>query len=321
MSDINSKPDTAKESSEKISSSNAESNQPTPNSKFHLSNDTSPTSILVSKTDYGSKTYLPKTDSSNQGSLITSSKESGQGVTTPKSVTIDLSANKLRESLNSNPEDDEDNQEANGESTPLIPRSNTIWSMCDKVLLVTFILMVIVGLLVGITLLLWLGYERSHYHLVVKSQWTTIYPTQEMLRLKLPLHNVSLIEINASDINVCGGNYYYSSCVRLIQRQNMNQLKEPDILYNFIVDQDGTIYEGRGWENCTCNGIFSDDELTIGILVNDGHIGHKVPMYVKNFLGNTEKKLEPCFTVTTYNDTALKPIVERVKQIVDWDKC
>ncbi|XP_056640335.1 peptidoglycan recognition protein 1-like [Diorhabda sublineata] len=314
MTDNRTKPDAIGVSTEKIS---AEIMQTTPNNKLYSSNDSSPADILVGKNDSVGKSYLTKIDGSNRGGNI-DPKESSRNPTTPKSVTINLSANKLKESLDNDTNADEDRTE---ESTPLIPRSNTIWSICDKIWLVTFILMVIVGLFVGVSLLIWLGYEKSNFHLIVKSKWTTVYPTREMVKLKLPLRKVSLIEIDASDGNVCGGNYYYSSCVRVIQNRHMNELKEPDILYNFIVDQDGTIYEGRGWENCTCNGEFLGEQLTIGILVNDGNIGHKVPIYVKNFLGKAENKLVPCFTISTHNDTVLKPVVQRVKEVIDWNNC
>ncbi|XP_041362760.1 peptidoglycan-recognition protein SC2-like [Gigantopelta aegis] len=79
--------------------------------------------------------------------------------------------------------------------------------------------------------------------IVSRSEWGARSPRSRSYR-RLP---VSEVIIHHSDTPSC---YTSSSCkarVRSIQNHHMNTNRWSDIGYNFLVGEDGRVYEGRGW--------------------------------------------------------------------------
>lgn len=80
--------------------------------------------------------------------------------------------------------------------------------------------------------------------IVTRSQWGGRQP-----RNKRPLRQpVPKVLVHHTATGPC---YSESSCARTmrsIQKYHMDDLKWADIGYNFLVGEDGNVYEGRGWD-------------------------------------------------------------------------
>ncbi|CAI9601806.1 unnamed protein product, partial [Staurois parvus] len=79
--------------------------------------------------------------------------------------------------------------------------------------------------------------------IVSRSQWRGRNPTCRS-RLSTPVPNVI---IHHTEGAFCNSQATCSAQVRNIQNYHMNSQKWCDIGYNFLIGEDGTIYEGRGW--------------------------------------------------------------------------
>ncbi|XP_050507717.1 uncharacterized protein LOC126885273 isoform X2 [Diabrotica virgifera virgifera] len=210
----------------------------------------------------------------------------------------------------------------NEESTPLLSGIPLNRRFLDRLWLVLFIILIVLAVSIGAFLLIWLGQTQSEsgfFNYILKNQWITLEAGYEspnhMRKLKLPARSVFLIELNSMDKTVCREAESYENCVELLRKNQMKYGHEPDILYNFIVDQDGSIYEGRSWERCSCKGSFTDEDITIAFLIDHNFIIEAVPRYVFNFLNQAtvDQKLDPCYKTFVYNGTILYVVSDYIK--------
>uniref|UniRef100_A0A499FUF3 Peptidoglycan recognition protein family domain-containing protein n=1 Tax=Anopheles farauti TaxID=69004 RepID=A0A499FUF3_9DIPT len=80
--------------------------------------------------------------------------------------------------------------------------------------------------------------------LVTRTEWLAQPPRDELTDLKLPVNNV-IIAHTATE--ACTTQAACRLRVRLIQMYNMDGKNYDDIVYNFLIGNDGNIYIGRGW--------------------------------------------------------------------------
>ncbi|RZC41839.1 peptidoglycan-recognition protein LF, partial [Asbolus verrucosus] len=100
-----------------------------------------------------------------------------------------------------------------------------------------------------------LGHEwktSEVYNLTSRKVWQAHVPSSTMPKLKLPVTRVLFLQTNSSS---CDSKSQCAKLVHELQLKHMSQWKEPDIVYNFLVSGDGSIFEGRGWNFQT---TFSD---------------------------------------------------------------
>nr|DBA20385.1 TPA: hypothetical protein GDO54_017173 [Pyxicephalus adspersus] len=79
--------------------------------------------------------------------------------------------------------------------------------------------------------------------IISRSQWGGRNPTCRT-RLSTPVANVV---IHHTEGAFCNSQSTCSAQVRNIQNYHMNTQKWCDIGYNFLIGEDGQVYEGRGW--------------------------------------------------------------------------
>ncbi|XP_017494002.1 PREDICTED: peptidoglycan-recognition protein SD-like [Rhagoletis zephyria] len=82
-------------------------------------------------------------------------------------------------------------------------------------------------------------------NIISKSQWNGVEAVNELTRQSLPVGRVIILHtagVECQNADSC------SQQVRNIQNYHLRSLHFDDIAYNFLIGNDGSIYEGRGWE-------------------------------------------------------------------------
>lgn len=79
--------------------------------------------------------------------------------------------------------------------------------------------------------------------IVARSEWKAVDPRDKDL-LKSPAERVI---IHHTDVKIPKGRTETYRQLQAIQRVHMQERHFVDIGYNFLVGEDGTVYEGRGW--------------------------------------------------------------------------
>ncbi|KAF2885418.1 hypothetical protein ILUMI_20763 [Ignelater luminosus] len=143
-----------------------------------------------------------------------------------------------------------DYQDSNDESIPLL-RDNER-SCVRNLWIVFFSIFLGVGLFTGTYLLIteatdW-SISQSYYSLITRKGWKAdkvnlVNSTVPLLQL--PLRKVLLTKTNSPE---CVNEDECSKQVYEVQKDHVTRLKEPDIIYNFLIAGDGQTYEGRGWK-------------------------------------------------------------------------
>ncbi|KAM5145433.1 peptidoglycan recognition protein 1-like [Mantella aurantiaca] len=96
--------------------------------------------------------------------------------------------------------------------------------------------------------------------IVSRAQWGARNPTCRST-LSTPVPNVI---IHHTEGSFCNSQATCSAQVRNIQNYHMNTRKWCDIGYNFLVGEDGRVYEGRGWRTVGTHAR-SYNPISIGI--------------------------------------------------------
>lgn len=100
--------------------------------------------------------------------------------------------------------------------------------------------------------------------LVIREEWGALQSNGSMPDLVLPADRVLLVQASSTSSFQEGD---CSSEIRSLQRYQMQQFNEPDILYNFIIGSDAKTYEGRGWYYCSrFPDYFDKRTVTVGFL-------------------------------------------------------
>ncbi|XP_068944387.1 peptidoglycan recognition protein 1 [Petaurus breviceps papuanus] len=97
--------------------------------------------------------------------------------------------------------------------------------------------------------------------IVPKSEWGG-FSSQCLRPLNLPVDNV-LVSHTAG--NPC---FSPSDCehqIRTIQREHVRVRRKCDIAYNFLIGEDGLIYEGRGWSTLGGHSDSTLNPISLGI--------------------------------------------------------
>ncbi|CAH1099760.1 unnamed protein product [Psylliodes chrysocephalus] len=202
------------------------------------------------------------------------------------------------------------------EETPLINRylyyENRYY---DRLAMAFLAILLITGVVIGTYLLLFEENADNNYELIQKFEWTGVQPKIEVQKLRLPVTNISLIEVNSKkcakqDLSI-------TECLQYLQQKHISKWKKPDILYNFIIDGNGTLYEGRGWKNSTNNEKVDRKRLTIATLLGSIKTDTQaVKTALHNFLGDAvmKKKLVPCFNIFSKNGTITQDVVSFIER-------
>ncbi|XP_055912501.1 peptidoglycan-recognition protein SD-like [Eupeodes corollae] len=80
--------------------------------------------------------------------------------------------------------------------------------------------------------------------LISRSEWQAQEPDGDIDNLRIPIDKVIISHTASGPCNerrVCEGK------IKNIQKQQMDILGFSDIAYNFLIGNDGNVYEGRGW--------------------------------------------------------------------------
>ncbi|XP_055528860.1 peptidoglycan-recognition protein LC-like isoform X6 [Wyeomyia smithii] len=134
---------------------------------------------------------------------------------------------------------------------PLPWRSSLKAIIRDKPLLCVAIL---IGVMLAITVIVISAYvatttdkdflpDPKPLRIVTRNEWLAQPPREDLEKLQLPVHKV-IIAHTATE-----GCTTQSSCVHQVRSiQNLhNDIDLGDIGYNFLIGDDGNVYEGRGW--------------------------------------------------------------------------
>ncbi|XP_023023757.2 peptidoglycan recognition protein [Leptinotarsa decemlineata] len=171
----------------------------------------------------------------------------------------------------------------------------TLWLVCLGLILV-------VGLTTGVYLLCREGEEETFTGtiLIRKTEWDTFSPEQNITELKFPVDKVEIFTILSSTIR-CDNDTNCDLLPKSIQAEHMNATEETDILSNFLLDNDGRLYEDQGWTYVSGARTDGANILYIGIVGNPGDISvsKKQAGTITAFLefAVAQKKLIPCFQV------------------------
>ncbi|XP_013403046.1 uncharacterized protein LOC106168506 [Lingula anatina] len=89
--------------------------------------------------------------------------------------------------------------------------------------------------------------NHTYIQLMPRAGWKARYPSGERDKLVLPAHRVIIAHTGGL---YCGPTETQKCCeyVKSMQDDHMDGRKWYDIGYNFLVAEDGVIYEGRGWD-------------------------------------------------------------------------
>ncbi|XP_013108408.1 peptidoglycan-recognition protein SD [Stomoxys calcitrans] len=85
---------------------------------------------------------------------------------------------------------------------------------------------------------------KGETSIVTRKEWNAKPTTAEMTPLELP---VSRIIVAHTAGNECSRKEACSQEMRIIQNFHMTKGAYDDIAYNYLVGNDGNVYEGRGW--------------------------------------------------------------------------
>ncbi|KAJ3662571.1 hypothetical protein Zmor_006913 [Zophobas morio] len=183
-----------------------------------------------------------------------------------------------------------------------------------------------VGLVIGTYLLVTEGHEWKDsrvYNLTSRELWKAHVASSTMPKLKLPVQRVLFLQTNSS--SSCDGKSHCAKLVQELQCKHMNEWKLPDIIYNFVITTDGTIFEGRGWNFQTDLSIgISDNAIAIGFLDNFRFNSSTIKQIesLKLFLNTSvlDRKLERCVKTEIWGDRRiLGNIVKKIKE--SWSRC
>lgn len=87
-------------------------------------------------------------------------------------------------------------------------------------------------------------YNCSNVFLVSRSEWLAAAP-KETVTMRTP---VQLVFIHHTALSHC---FHFQNCSKEVKQiQDLHMIKKgwSDIGYNFIIGEDGRVYEGRGWD-------------------------------------------------------------------------
>nr|XP_050863643.1 peptidoglycan recognition protein 3-like [Vespula vulgaris] len=90
-----------------------------------------------------------------------------------------------------------------------------------------------------------LNFYRRTPNIISRQQWGARPPKTTIPALKI--NPVPYVVIHHSDTVGCNTQAICQARVRSFQNNHMNTKKWDDIGYNFLVGEDGNVYEGRGW--------------------------------------------------------------------------
>ncbi|XP_011497199.1 PREDICTED: peptidoglycan-recognition protein SC2-like [Ceratosolen solmsi marchali] len=106
--------------------------------------------------------------------------------------------------------------------------------------------------------------EDEKISFIRRSEWGATKQRDDVnpLKIKPPTHVI----IHHSATDTCTTRAVCQAKIRAFQKYHMNDKKWKDIGYNFIIGEDGNIYEGRGWGK---NGAHTIDynNRSIGICI------------------------------------------------------
>ncbi|KAJ8976915.1 hypothetical protein NQ317_014087 [Molorchus minor] len=155
------------------------------------------------------------------------------------------------------------NDRGQHEGTPLLTyisrQTNQRGRCCEKIFLVILAFVLVLGVTIGTYLLCVEGELKPPEKLsfVPRTEWSTRPSRLNVTNLFLPSQRVLLLQTNTK---MCWNEIECSNELRDLQKENTEEMGEPDILYNFIVGGDGRVYEGRGWQY---RSGFRDDDQDI----------------------------------------------------------
>lgn len=85
----------------------------------------------------------------------------------------------------------------------------------------------------------------STYSLVRRSDWKAENSIDKLVAYD---KEITEIMITSTKTTSCWTERQCCDIVRNLQKNQIHALKEPDIIYNFLIGNDGQIYEGTGWK-------------------------------------------------------------------------
>ncbi|XP_065361371.1 peptidoglycan-recognition protein SD-like [Calliphora vicina] len=101
----------------------------------------------------------------------------------------------------------------------------------------------VVGVLALLSLM---SFVLGDVNIVTRTEWNAKEPTNALTPLELPVSRVIIAHTAGND---CSTKDLCSQQVRNIQNYHMTKFHIDDIAYNFLIGNDGNVYEGRGWTN------------------------------------------------------------------------
>ncbi|GLG97167.1 Peptidoglycan-recognition protein SB2 [Gryllus bimaculatus] len=173
---------------------------------------------------------------------------------------------------------------------------------CTCQLLHFVYLVSVLSLISGITLIVWWKYESDNtlvsIDFISRSAWEAkpVKTTAQPLCVNPP----SIVVLMDSNTDRC---YSFEDCSHLIRKiQEQDIPKHDDITYNFLIGNDGRVYEGRGWDTPGYHsGQLNDKSIGVALIGNFNYYqpSEKILEVCQKFLeeGVRSKKLDPNYKV------------------------
>ncbi|CAG9857422.1 unnamed protein product [Phyllotreta striolata] len=207
------------------------------------------------------------------------------------------------------------------EATPLINRSEywetyLRYKLFHKIAMSTLAFLLILGMIVGIYLLFLEDEERAYFALIKRPQWTRIERKIDYAPLALPVNRIEMVALE--DRKCANEALSTPKCLRYVQKKHIRKSRDgSDISYNFIVDGNGTFYEGRGWREADEKGGFAVAALLGNRSNRTSDDVRNVEISLYNFLKMAVDKryVVACFDINSDNSTVIKEVVEFVKTL------
>ncbi|XP_037821203.1 peptidoglycan-recognition protein SD [Lucilia sericata] len=99
-------------------------------------------------------------------------------------------------------------------------------------------------IVVVVSLLSFLSFISADVNIVTRQEWEAKEPSNALTPLELPVGRVIIAHTAGND---CSTKDSCSRQVRIIQHYHMSKYHIDDIAYNYLIGNDGNVYEGRGW--------------------------------------------------------------------------
>lgn len=112
---------------------------------------------------------------------------------------------------------------------------------------------------------------RYRLNIISRADWGAKRPTSPTRQLAINPPPYVVIHHSGSD--GCTTQAICQARVRSFQNYHMNQKKWNDIGYNFLVGEDGNVYEGRGWGQHGAHSV-SYNSKSIGICLIGNFVHH-----------------------------------------------